>query len=101
MKRLKDCGWENKNREVSLITLAQNGGYRYICSSVPKLHQQTSVETLIHRFAVTADMTLDSFTALLQGRGLNAIRLRHALLATTKAILGNDLYTRLRSVWIK
>lgn len=79
----------------------QTSGYECICTSVPQLHQQTADRTHIHRFAVNADMTLDSFTALIQRRRLGALRFRHALLATTKVVLGNDLYTRLRAVLIK
>ncbi len=53
--------------------------------------------TIIHRFAITAEFTVIAFRSLLQGRGLNALRIRHSLLAATKAVLGNKLYTRLRS----
>lgn len=81
--------------------MARAAGYSYICSSVPRYHQQTAEQTLIHRFAVTAGGTLDAFAALLHGRGLNALRFRHNLLATTKAVLGNNLYTCLRSVLIR
>ncbi|MBV5341856.1 MAG: polysaccharide deacetylase family protein [Deltaproteobacteria bacterium] len=82
-------------------SLAHTSGYRYICSSVPHLHQPTSDKAIIHRFAVTADVTLDAFASLVQGRGLNVIRFRHDLLATTKAVLGNKLYTRFRSALIR
>lgn len=78
--------------------LAQASGYQYICTSVPQLHRQTAVQTGIHRFAVTADLVLESFAGLVQGRGLGALRFRHGLLAITKAVLGNGLYTRLRSM---
>ena len=81
--------------------IAQACGFRYICSSVPQLHQQTSGDTRIDRFAVTADLTLDSFAALVQGQGLGALRFRHALLAATKALLGNNLYTRLRTLFMR
>ena len=81
--------------------IAQAGGFRYICTSVPQLHQKTSDQRCIDRFAVTADLTLDSFAALLQGQGLGALRFRHTLLATAKALLGNDLYTRLRALCMK
>ena len=81
--------------------IARDAGYSYICSSVPRYHQLTSEQTLIHRFAVTAGVTLGTFASLLQGRGLNALRFRHTLLSTTKAILGNDMYTRLRNVLIQ
>ena len=82
-------------------SLAQNCGYRHIFSSVPKYLQQKSEQAVIDRFAVTDDLTLDSFVSLLQGRGLNALLFRHTLLAASKAILGNGLYTRLRTVLIR
>jgi len=90
-------GRMNKLTQCAVQTI----GYEYICTSVPQLHQQTADRTHIHRFAVNADMTLDSFTALIQRRSLGVLRFRHGLLATTKAVLGNDLYTRLRAVLIK
>lgn len=68
---------------------------------MPQLHQQASDHTQINRLTVTAAVTLESFAELVQGRGLGALRFRHGLLATTKAILGNELYTRIRSVLIK
>lgn len=80
---------------------ARSLGYRYLCSSVPQFHQPTSELLIIHRFAVTADMTLDSFSELLQGYGSVALRFRHSLLAIAKAVLGNDLYTFFRSVLIR
>lgn len=78
--------------------MARNAGYRNICSSVPRFHKQISEHALIHRFALTGGVTLNMFALLLRGRGHNVIRFRHTLLATTKAILGNDLYNRLRAV---
>lgn len=81
--------------------IAQVSGYRSICSSVPRFHQQASEQTLIHRFPVTADVTLARFESLLHSRGLNALRFRHSLLATTKGLLGNNLYTRLRTVLMR
>jgi peptidoglycan/xylan/chitin deacetylase (PgdA/CDA1 family) len=81
--------------------LAQISGYQYICSSVPQLHQQVTNQTRIDRFAVTSDVTLDAFMSLVQGQGLKVLQFRHNLLATTKAVLGNDLYKRLRSVLIR
>jgi len=76
-------------------------GYKYICSSEPRYYKQTSDQNRIDRFAMTAGATLSTFTSLLQGRGLNALRFRHALLATTKALLGNDLYTRCRTALLR
>lgn len=81
--------------------MARAAGYSYICSSVPRYHQQTPEQMLIHRFAVTAGVTLDTYASLLQGRGLNALRFRHTLLTTTKAVLGNNLYTCLRTALIR
>jgi len=81
--------------------IAQNSAYRYVCSSVPQYHQKVSGQALIDRFAVMAGMTLDTFEALLQGRGLGALRFRHTLLAGTKAIMGNTMYNRFRSVFIR
>jgi peptidoglycan/xylan/chitin deacetylase (PgdA/CDA1 family) len=80
---------------------AQASGYEYICTSVPQFHLQAADQTNIHRLAVTAELALDSFAALVQGRGLGVLRFRHGLLATTKAILGNDLYTRLRALCMR
>lgn len=82
-------------------SLAQSCGLRYICSSVPQLHQQNSDQRHIDRFAVTANLTLDTFAAMVQGQGLGLLRFRHTLLATTKAVLGNTLYTRLRALCMR
>lgn len=81
--------------------VAQTSGYEHVCTSVPQVNQKIINKSNIYRLVVNADMTLDSFAALVQGRGLGMVRFRHALLATTKVILGNDLYTRFRSVIIK
>jgi peptidoglycan/xylan/chitin deacetylase (PgdA/CDA1 family) len=80
---------------------AQKSGYRYICSSVPQRHHVSSDSVIIHRFALTSDVTLDRFTSLLNGSGLNALRFRHLLLSAVKKVLGNDLYIRLRSVLLR
>lgn len=80
---------------------AQKSGYRYICSSVPQRHHISPNSKIIHRFALTSDVDLDTFISLLNGSGLNTLRFRHLLLSATKTILGNSLYTRLRSVLLR
>ncbi len=90
-------GRMNQNTQKS----AQASGFHYTCSSVPQRHQQSSGQTIINRFVVTAGLTLDAFTSLVQGRGLNALRFRHSLLATTKGVLGNNLYESIREIFIR
>ncbi|MEI6825851.1 MAG: polysaccharide deacetylase family protein [Desulfuromonadales bacterium] len=82
-------------------SVAKTVDYEYICTSVPQLHQQASDHLQISRLTVTAAVALDAFAALVQGQGLGAIRLRHTMLATAKAVLGNDLYTRLRALSLR
>lgn len=80
---------------------ARAAGYRLAFGSVPGYCRPGRRQTLIDRIAVTVSTTPEAFASLLEGRGLNRIMLRHALLSATKSVLGNQLYGRLRAALIR
>jgi peptidoglycan/xylan/chitin deacetylase (PgdA/CDA1 family) len=80
---------------------ARNSGYTHICTSVPQYHKQTSDIHHINRFAITNTITLQTFSSMLHVNSIGVLRVRHALLAGAKAILGNNFYNRLRTVLLR
>lgn len=80
------------------LLAAQRLGYRHLLGSVPGPNRRPRRDGWMQRLAVTRNLPLDDFAALVQWRGLPPrwMKARHAALQMPKRVLGNDGYQRLR-----
>lgn len=81
-----------------LVSLAHALGYRAVLDSTPGLVDHRDLSRALPRVAVTAAHSVDTAVAWAT-RGPSALRrlkLRHGVLATAKAVLGDARYERLR-----
>lgn len=81
-----------------LVALAQSLGYRAVLDSTPGLVTTRDLSHPLPRVAVTAGHAPDVAVAWATGgsAALRRLRLRHRVLATAKAVLGDARYERLR-----
>lgn len=78
-------------------------GYRQLLGSVPGCNRRWSTGRWLERIAVTRELALNRFAALVEYRGLapRMARLRYDGLALPKRILGNARYASLRTRMLK
>ena len=79
---------------------ARRVGYRLVLTSVPGVNRGAAVaHDCSERIAVTRDMQMEEFAALVQWRGLHPrmARLRYHALGFPKRLLGNARYERVRA----
>jgi peptidoglycan/xylan/chitin deacetylase (PgdA/CDA1 family) len=74
-------------------------GYRHVLGSVPGHNRERRRHECYERIAITRDMQLSDFVALVAWRGWKPryARARFRLLRVPKRLLGNDRYQRLRA----
>lgn len=72
-------------------------GYRHALTSIPGCNRRIDVRWL-ERVAITRDLSLEAFAALVDWRGAapRLLQLRHAALTLPKRVLGNARYAALR-----
>lgn len=85
----------SRERDVALRL-----GYRHVLGSQPGPNRERRPHECYERIAVTRDMQLDEFAALVGWRGLRPryARARFRALRIPKQLLGNDRYQRLRAM---
>ena len=78
------------------LATARALGYRHVLGSVPGPNAQRT--GILERIAITRDLSLERFAALVEWRGFAArkLRMRHDVLAFAKRALGNGRYEALR-----
>lgn len=78
---------------------ALRAGYSLVLTSVPGINRVEAARDCSERIAVTRDMQMEDFAALVQWRGLypRVARLRYRALAFPKRLLGNARYERVRA----
>ncbi len=83
-----------REREAAMLL-----GYRHVLTSVPGVNRGRRSGDSYERIAVTRELPLEDFAALVQWRGLRPrmARLRYRALALPKRMLGNDRYQKLRA----
>lgn len=81
---------------------AHRVGYSYVLNSVPGPNRRWLPGRYLQRIAVTRDMSMPLFQALVQWTGASPRRMwaRYQALEVAKRALGNTSYTHLRSVLI-
>jgi peptidoglycan/xylan/chitin deacetylase (PgdA/CDA1 family) len=74
-------------------------GYRRVLNSVPGANRQRGADDYFERIAVTREMPIEKFGALVEWRGAGPrlMKARYELLAGAKRLLGNRRYERLRA----
>lgn len=74
-------------------------GYRLVLTSVPGVNRHASVRDCHERIAITRDMPMEHFAAMVQWQGLAplAAQLRYRALVFPKRMLGNARYERMRT----
>jgi peptidoglycan/xylan/chitin deacetylase (PgdA/CDA1 family) len=74
-------------------------GYRYVLNSVPGPNRVRRPGEYLQRLAITRNLPLDDFAALVSWRGIGPrwMQARHHLLGWPKRLLGNQRYERLRA----
>lgn len=84
----------SRERDVALQL-----GYRHVLGSEPGPNRGRRAHECYERIAITRDMTLDGFGALVGWRGLRPryAKARFRALRLPKRLLGNDRYQRLRA----
>ncbi len=82
-----------------LVPLARSLGYRAVLDSTPGLVGERDFSQALPRVAVTAGHSVDTVVAWATDgpAGLRRLRLRHRVLATAKAVLGDERYERWRA----
>ena len=80
------------------LQAARTLGYRHLLGSVPGPNRRARSDAWLQRLAITRDLELDDFAALVSWQGLapRLRQLRHGALALPKRVLGNAGYQRLR-----
>lgn len=78
---------------------ALRAGYRLVLTSIPGVNRGALAHDCHERIAVTRDMTIEQFVAMVQWRGLTprVARLRYRALSFPKRVLGNARYERVRA----
>jgi peptidoglycan/xylan/chitin deacetylase (PgdA/CDA1 family) len=81
-----------------LVPLAQSLGYRAVLDSTPGLVERRDPSRTMPRVAVTAGHSVETVVgwATRGPSALRRLRLRHGVLATAKAVLGDARYERFR-----
>lgn len=77
---------------------ALRAGYARVLTSVPGINRGAATRDCCERIAITRDMQIEEFAALVQWRGLapRVSRLRYHALGFPKRLLGNARYERVR-----
>jgi hypothetical protein len=80
------------------VPLARSLGYRAVLDSTPGLVAERDLSRPLPRVAVTAGHAVDTVSAWATGgpAALRRLRMRHRILATAKAVLGDERYERWR-----
>jgi peptidoglycan/xylan/chitin deacetylase (PgdA/CDA1 family) len=78
---------------------ALRAGYRLVLTSVPGVNRGALTRDCRERIAVTRDMPMEDFVAMVQWRGWRprAAQLRYRALSFPKRVLGNARYERVRA----
>jgi len=78
---------------------ALRAGYSRVLTSVPGVNREPLSHPVCERIAITRDMDMEEFAALVQWRGLRPrmARLRYHALGLPKRMLGNARYERVRA----
>lgn len=78
---------------------ALRAGYSRVLTSVPGINRDAFSRDACERIAITRDISMDDFAALVQWRGLRPrmARLRYHALGFPKRVLGNARYERVRA----
>lgn len=84
------------------LAAARAAGYRLVFGSEPGRNHRLSPHALVHRVAITRDVSSADFDEILawQGSTVRRMRWRHRLLALPKQLLGDERYDRLRQVLV-
>jgi peptidoglycan/xylan/chitin deacetylase (PgdA/CDA1 family) len=83
---------------TAVVRFAMKSGYRTVATSRIGSNRPDSDPFRLARIAVMRGTPLTAYQALCQGRGLWRRQLRDFLQGTTRRVLGNSWYDRLRSV---
>jgi peptidoglycan/xylan/chitin deacetylase (PgdA/CDA1 family) len=80
------------------LLAAQALGYHHLLGSVPGPNLRARGDCFLQRLAVTRNLGLEDFAAMVRWRGLSPrlLKARHAALSLPKRVLGNKGYERLR-----
>jgi peptidoglycan/xylan/chitin deacetylase (PgdA/CDA1 family) len=87
-----------RGRERERAT-AHGLGYTYVLNSVPGVNRRWEPGDYLQRIAVTRDMSLRDFRALVEWDGLHPrwVWARYQMFEGAKRVLGNSSYTRVRA----
>ncbi|HEY5851490.1 MAG TPA: polysaccharide deacetylase family protein [Lysobacter sp.] len=80
------------------LQAAHSLGYRHLLGSVPGPNHRVRGDRCLQRLAITRNLGMDDFAALVRWQGLapRLLQARHAALSLPKRVLGNHGYQRLR-----
>ncbi|UNK50270.1 polysaccharide deacetylase family protein [Lysobacter sp. S4-A87] len=80
------------------LRAAQSLGYQHLLGSVPGPNLRARGDCCLQRLAITRNLGMDDFAALVRWQGLSPrlLQARHAALSLPKRVLGNKGYERLR-----
>jgi len=87
--------------DARLLPLARGAGYDSVTTSRVTQNEHASADALLGRVAVMRDTNLDRFEAMIAGEGFRSQQMRERALGFAKTMLGNALYQKLRSGFLK
>jgi peptidoglycan/xylan/chitin deacetylase (PgdA/CDA1 family) len=83
------------------LQMARNAGFVTVTNSQFYSNSARTSPYELGRIAMLRDLSIESFSAICQGRGLWKKRLQHQARKSVQRALGNDSYDRLRAVVLK
>lgn len=87
--------------DVRAVQVAKEAGYKSVATSLPRANTPATDPFALGRVAIKREMRLKDFQQICKGRTLWTIEFGGKLRDSTKRILGNAAYDRVRSVLLK